>query len=350
MIAPRTRIAALAASLAIVSLPGDVVDLQEGAKLPTPDDLRAFAFSAGEVPGFDASAQQVHVTAREISMLPTFALVVPNTPFKPGRQVALGQKLTRPSTGLTPRADLRLSITLFSDPSHAVAHAVSADGTVVQQDTYITRGDGSKVLLKAGTRLHSRALVGPEGEGTFTGFPLGRRAWMLPVPDYRSWIPAALLRVLDGNVLVKVEYSPQAYEASAMGLRVPPLTDEVLEVVEYAARLGLSKGYMALLDFKRLPAAAVRVGSTDVRMRKAPDETVFAPAKAVATALGGRMERELGMVTISANGRTVTAPIGSRELLVGGKSVSLPLPVLFDGEEVWIEKKALAKALGVSLS
>jgi hypothetical protein len=56
-----------------------------------------------------------------------------------------------------------------------------------------------------------------------------------------------------------------------------------------------------------------------------------------------------GIFTATIGARNVTVVIASRELVVAEKKITLPLPVLFDGSELWIEKNGLASALGIEI-
>lgn len=71
------------------------------------------------------------------------------------------------------------------------------------------------------------------------------------------------------------------------------------------------------------------------------------PARAVLECLGHSGTLKLGVPTALVGGRKVVIPVGARAVLVGAQRVSLPLPVLQEQEEVWVEGKGLAQALGL---
>ncbi len=188
------------------------------------------------------------------------------------------------------------------------------------------------------------APVGQPGmpEGSWTGLPVGEKSWTLPLKERNRFNSASLI-VWDGRLAVRVTvgyYPPRAKFALSVDQ-----TD--WELGGYAARLLISKIKRRLLGSRELPKVRLVVEGQNIEGAKTGEGAVLMPARATLKKLGQKTTGKLGVLTSSWKDQKVVIAVGARTLLIGKQKVPLPLPVLHEKEEMWVEGESLAKALGL---
>ena len=218
-------------------------------------------------------------------------------------------------------------------------------------------------------------LIYPDGagmpQGSWTGLPIGEKSWAT-APDPKQppapGIGTANLVVWDDKFALEVElhYQPIGGPKAKTAIFLP-IAEEDLEAGELAARFILAKATLVLIGWEQLPSLHLVVNGTSLRA-KGSQGSLFIPVGLVMKALGCEGERKGGIWVSRWRGKKVTFPIGARCILLGnwrvetvkekggvtvkrmklteGK-VMLKFPVLYDGQDVWVEGEGLAKALGL---
>ncbi len=202
-------------------------------------------------------------------------------------------------------------------------------------------------------------------QGSWTGLPIGEKSWATaPGEGPSNLATVARLVVWDDKLALRVDISYPPLDPMARTLIFFPIEQKDLELSELAARLLLTRGNLILLGWQELPKLRLVVNRTALEAKETKKRIALVPVGAVLQRLGGRVERRLGVFTCSWRGKKVTLPIGARMVLVGNWTyhiggmrekrlkwaegrVALSLPVLFDGQEVWVEGEGIAKALGI---
>ncbi len=231
------------------------------------------------------------------------------------------------------------------------------------QRLYRKETDGSEVHIKIWASLlpdrdtaykvavlfttSQRAPIGQPGmpEGSWSGLPLGEKAWSM-VPKQIGEAPVAHLSVWDDRLAVGISVE---YQRPSRWVEFVPINRSDLELGELAARLILAKANLVLLGWRELPTVRLVVNGKDLEGKKTKEGAVFVPVQALLKELGGRAERKLGVIWASWGGKKVVMPIGARVLLVGKEKVALRLPILWDGREGWVEGEGIAKGLGLAM-
>jgi hypothetical protein len=243
-------------------------------------------------------------------------------PPNPVLVVGLSQRLLRPGNFERPAADLTISTRILSDARYA---SVVADPEA----------------------MISIAAVDPFLHTGYSGHSIGQRAWFTKP---KSTARSASVHVVDGRTVVYAALFQQPANPTERDPGWRPLTKADYSVTEYAARLALSNGLMAEMDFQRLQNVGVRIADADIVGKRSPEGSVLVPLRRTLRAVAGRLSaNDWGFYTATVGSRTVALVIASRELVVGEKRITLPLPVLFDGSELWVEKYGLASALGIEI-
>ncbi len=284
------------------------------------------ALKPGEISGFDART----IVKREDTKWGVAAVV-------------LMQGLRRKGTGKPGRDPTEIGILLGVFPSREIAYEAALGFTVSQR--YYPDGAGMP-------------------QGSWTGLPIGEKSWATAPKTGPGVSFDSCLVVWDDKLALRVDISYPPLDPKARTLIFFPIEQEDLELGELAARLLLARGNLVLLGWQELPKLRLVVNGTALEAKETKEGVALVPVGAVLQRLGGRVERRLGVFTCSWRGKRLTLPIGARKVLIGnwtyqtGKigekklvgadgKVALSLPVLFDGQEVWVEGEGIAKALGI---
>jgi len=192
-----------------------------------------------------------------------------------------------------------------------------------------------------------QAPIGEPGmpEGSWSGLPIGEKVWST-VPKQIGEAPVAHLTAWDDRLAVGISIE---YQRPSKWVEFVPINHTDLEAGELAARLIIVKANLALLGWREIPKVRLVADGKEMEARKVREGLFLLPVSSLAKGMGWRFERRYGVAKVSFSGREVVLPMGSRELLVGGKRVKLALPVLWDGKELWAEGASLAKGLGFAL-
>jgi Copper amine oxidase N-terminal domain. len=231
------------------------------------------------------------------------------------------------------------------------------------QRLYREETKGSKTLIKIWANLlpnrdsayeaavlfttTQRAPIGQPGmpEGSWSGLPIGEKAWST-VPKQIGEAPVAHLTVWDDQLAIHVSVE---YHLPSRWIEFVPIDRSDLELGELAARLIIAKANLILLGWHELLKVRLVANGRELEARKEKNGRAYVPVQALMDAMGGKFERRHGLVTVSWAGKKVTMPIGAREIIVGKERVKLFLPILWDGKELWVEGKGIAKGLGLAL-
>jgi len=247
--------------------------------------------------------------------------------------LTLVQRLTRSGTGIPGRDPTDILIRLHLLPNRKIAYQSAILDTATQ-----------------------RAAIGEAGlpEGSFSGLPIGEKSWYWALDPEKTkpgpGIGDATLVVWDDklSLLIEVHYQPIGGPKAKTAIFLP-VAKEDLELGELAARIILARANMVLLGWHELPKVRLVANGKELEARKERSGQVFVPVRALMDAMGGKVERRHGVVTVSFGGKRVVMPIGAREIMVGKEKVKLSLPILWDGKELWVEGAGVAKGLGLAL-
>jgi hypothetical protein len=192
-----------------------------------------------------------------------------------------------------------------------------------------------------------RAPIGQPGmpEGSWSGLSIGEKVWFM-VPKQIGESPVAHLTVWDDRLAI---HASVEYHRPLEWIEFVPIDRSDLELGELAARLIIAKANLILLGWHELPKVRLVANGKELEARKERSGQVFVPVRALMDAMGGKVERRHGVVTVSFGGKRVVMPIGAREIMVGKEKVKLSLPILWDGKELWVEGAGVAKGLGLAL-
>ncbi|MCW5946249.1 MAG: hypothetical protein KIT74_04390 [Fimbriimonadales bacterium] len=247
--------------------------------------------------------------------------------------------------GATPRSVRVISV------SHSFARSSTTEYAAgnLRLDTSIY-SDAKFGRLMADPTMAMVSRIGAYRVGTFSGCGLGEVSWFTAPTTRPDLDRHHKLIAVDGKVSVHAGLSLQPSDPNAIDPGWRPLTKVDYSVTEYAARLALSNGLMAEMDFQRLQNVGVRIADAAIVGKRSPEGNVFVPLRRTLRAVAGRLSaNDWGFYTATVGSRKVALVIASRELVVGEKRITLPLPVLFDGTELWVEKYGLASALGIEI-
>jgi len=342
----------MAIVLLVVTFVG--INFLEGQKMDeerTMKMLKDFvALKHGEVPGFDAKAIVHRVNLKE-SRYDKIAEIIPKITVKNWdvTSIDLYQRLTRKGTGVIGKDPTDIFIRVHLLPDRETAYWVAVLATTSQV-----------------------APIGQPGlgEGSWTGLPIGEKSWASapnPKEPPAPGIGTANLVVWDGRLAlrVNVHYQPLGGPKARTAIFLP-IAEEDLEAGELAARIILAKATLVLIGWEQLPSLRLVVNGTSLRA-KGSQGSLFVPVGLVMKALGCKGERKGGIWIGHWRGKKVTFPIGARCVLVGNWSVEalgrsgvkrmkevegkvgLKVPILYDGQEIWVDGEGLAKALGLRL-
>jgi hypothetical protein len=342
----------MAIVLLVVTFVG--INFLEGQKMDeerTMKMLKDFvALKHGEVPGFDAKAIVHRVNLKE-SGYDKIAEIIPKITVENWdvTSIDLYQRLTRKGTGVIGKDPTDIFIRVHLLPDRETAYWVAILTTTSQV-----------------------APIGQPGlgEGSWTGLPIGEKSWASasnPKEPPAPGIGTANLVVWDGRLAlrVNVHYQPLGGPKARTAIFLP-IAEEDLEAGELAARIILAKATLVLIGWEQLPSLRLVANGTSLRA-KGSQGSLFVPAGLVMKALGGKGERKGGIWIGHWRGKKVTFPIGARCVLVGNWSVEalgrsgvkrmkevegkvgLKVPILYDGQEIWVDGEGLAKALGLRL-
>jgi len=282
----------------------------------------------GEVKGFRAG--QAAVYRLEVTRPPQFYnLVAPASSFVPGEIIQYTQSLGRKGTEAESGKEAYIGIVLEVSPDSKLAYAGALYHT------------------------HTQASLVPPSipEGTFTGFPLGKKSWSA-APRKGSGVSFTARLVVWDNLIsmwVKVQYTPK--DPLARNLEFSPIEPADLELGEQAARLALARTQWVLLNERSpLSSQPVMADGELLEARRTEGGRVLYPLKALVSALGGTVEEEKpGIYRVVHHGQVVTLPLGAYVLQASGQMRSLALPVMMSGSEIWVEGGELTRALGLSV-
>jgi len=311
-------LACTAASFALMNwVGGQTVDEEKAMRM-----MKEFvALEPNEVPGFDTKGGIVNRVVlgkgRRLGL-----------ELNGGVSIELYQTLSRPSSRGKGKDEINIRACLL--PDRDTAYKVA--------------------LLMTWTQL-SGTLPGLP-EGSWTGLPIGEKSWR-SVPEigkiYTGISPTVNLVVWDDRLAVRVCVRHPPIDPMARTLVFLPVEREDLELGEMAARLIVVKASLVLLGWREIPKVRLVADGKEMEARKVREGLFLLPVSSLAKGMGWRFERRYGVAKVSFSGGEVVLPMGSRELLVGGKRVKLALPVLWDGKELWAEGASLAKGLGFAL-
>ena len=186
------------------------------------------------------------------------------------------------------------------------------------------------------------------GFSTFTALSLGELVHKYPIESElkSKWPPInASLEVLDGRVSLLVYYERYPKRGKDGWTEYPPISNEDLQITEFVARLALSKAYMAIHDFDNLKKESATIRKVKVDTKRTSDKMLLVPIKSLAKQLNWKYEEKYGVLTINISKNKMIIPAGSRELIMGSRKEKLPLPVILDGKEYWVEKNALLRLI-----
>lgn len=153
------------------------------------------------------------------------------------------------------------------------------------------------------------------------------------------------LSVADKNVLLSVQLEKQYTDSYARDIESLIVTEDEMLLLEFVARLALSKAYMAIHDFDNLKKESTTINKIKINTRRVSDKVSLVPIKSLAKQLNWQHEEKYGTLTLNTGKNKIIIPAGSRELLMGSRKEKLPLPVILDGKEYWVEKNALVKLI-----
>jgi len=198
------------------------------------------------------------------------------------------------------------------------------------------------------------ALPGTPGlpEGTHSGFPVGQKSWVYGPPDGAKPGPGqgtSVLVVYDGSAALRVDIRYQPIDPKAKTAVFMPVSGEDRERSEYVARLLLSRVQMLLMNWDGSNVLRIHSGRATLPARKT-SKGLYIPAGSALRQYGGVVKRSrTGVFTVEWGGKRVTVPVAARVLLTGKQQIPLSTPVLYDGQEIWIEAQGFAQALGWKL-
>jgi len=198
------------------------------------------------------------------------------------------------------------------------------------------------------------ALPGTPGlpEGTHSGFPVGLKSWVYAPPDGAKPGPGqgtSVLVVYGGSVALRVSIQYQPIDPKAKTAVFLPVSREDRERSEYVARLLLSRVQMLLMNWEGSNVLRIHSGRATLPARKT-STGLYIPAGSALRQHGGVVKQgRTGVFTADWRGKRVTVPVAARVLLIGKQQISLSTPVLYDGQEVWVEARGFAQALGGKL-
>ncbi len=313
----------IVAAVAILCAPG-VRQVSEDRQSHLPLQLQAYGTTALDLSGFSRAAKAPRITDKRYSPDPQgtlsarYAELFGSSP-KPGRVVSAILEYARPATNEHVGATLRIGTNIYSDGQYA------------------------SLIGDPSTRSVSR--VGAYRRGTYSGYGLGQASWVTTSAGRPELDRSLKITAVDGKVVAAVDLWLQPTNTTDRNPGWRPLTDLDYQVSEFAARLALSYGRMADLDFERAPKVEITVRNTRIDCRT-PGDLTLAPLRSVLRAVGGSLDGgEFGVYRASVGGRSLRIVIASRELVVDQRKIALSCPILFDGTELWIEKNAVLSAL-----
>lgn len=288
------------------------------------DRIEQFASGLGEmIEGFTLKGMadpQIGVPRKPPmgSAEPMFwSAVYPGVPYTPTQRIAWGATLNQNGGEGT---ELRLGIRIDASRVNARFSALS--------DTF-----GMSVLPPA-TDMPM---------GTFSGYPLGERAWASapkkkPGPGPGLALTARLV-AYDGHMSLRLDIDNQPKDAYARTLEFEEVSRSNLLAGERLARIALSCTYRAFYDFGNLPQGEMSLGSHTVSTKEAPRGVRLVRLQEVAQIFGARLAEDHGIWTTAINGKASVAPLAARVAIVDGKEVALDFPIVQDGDGVWIDAK-----------
>lgn len=109
--------------------------------------------------------------------------------------------------------------------------------------------------------------------------------------------------------------------------------------------MALSKAYMAFYDFNKLQKTNLQVGNAKVSGVKINEKLTLAPVKPVFNSLGWKMSEEYGVFKLTYRDNTITLPVGARKITVGKQQITTPLPIIYDGKDLWVETNSLVNVI-----
>ena len=180
----------------------------------------------------------------------------------------------------------------------------------------------------------------------FSGMPLGESCWSsAPKGSKKTTISSnARLSLHDGRFCITLDiiYFPSSYDKAGYAL-FEPIPEQDLKVGEYLARMALSKAYMAFYDFNKLQKINLQLGNAKVSAVKINEKLTLTPVKSVFNSLGWKMTEDYGVFKLTHRDKTITLPVGARKITIGKQQITTPLPIIYDGKEIWVEKNSLQK-------
>jgi len=285
------------------------------------------ALEPNEVPGFDTKGGIVNRV-----VLGKGRILLLGLELSGGVSIELYQTLSRPSTRGKGEDEINIRACLLPDRDTAYKVAL----TLVVTQSFLPGAEAPGRLP----------------EGSWTGLPIGEKSWR-SVPEigkiYAGISPTVNLVVWDDRLAVRVCVRHPPIDPMARTLVFLPVEREDLELGEMAARLIVVKANLVLLGWREIPKVRLVANGKEMEARKVREGLFLLPVSSLAKGMGWRFERRYGVAKVSFSGREVVLPMGSRELLVGGRRAKLALPVLWDGKELWAEGVSLAKGLGFAL-
>jgi|GEM_PF-6876980 len=295
-----------------------------------PVQLRSYGTAAMDLPGFSPTGAAPRITAERYSPNPAGPLSaryaeIFGSPPKPGRVVNMVQEFHRTATNEHPGATLRISTSIYTDGQYA--------------------------LLAADPNMRSVSRVGAFQPGTYSGYGLGQASWVTTSTGRPELDRSLKIAAADGRVVTRVDLWPQPMNTNDRNPGWRPLADLDHRVSEFAVRLALSYGLLADIDFGRAPRSAITVRGTRLEGRKPAEDLILVPLRSVLKTVDGNLAGgEFGVYQAMVGGGSLRVAIASRELIAGHRKITLPLPILFDGKEIWIEKNGLASALRLDIA
>ncbi|MEM2568228.1 MAG: hypothetical protein QXH20_07160 [Candidatus Bathyarchaeia archaeon] len=282
------------------------INLLEGQQMDEGLLKSLIALKSGEIPGFSTKGRVTFGTEKHLT---------------------LAQSLWRTGTGIPGKDPTEIVIRLHFLPNREIAYQVALSETVSQR-------------------------IYPDGagmpKGSWTGLPIGEKSWAT-APKSGEVSFTSNLVVWDDRLALRVIVRYPPLDPMARNLVFFPIEQQDLELGELAARLILTKANLVLLGWKELPTVRLVANGKNLEAKKTKEGNIFVPVQATLREMGGKAERKLGVILASWKGKKVTLPIGARVMLVGKEKVALNLPIVWDGEEAWVEGTGMAKGLGLAL-
>lgn len=294
-----------------------VVGSSNSAKeLPTAKLLCQHALTTSDIPGYDHSTGPV-AQLEMLSDMPAFRRAFPGKTFVPGTRIWSRQELSKFATAESGASKIQVYIQIYSNLDHALVF----DSPVVMNEG-ISNAYGYKM-------------------GTFSGFPVGDGSRFVPNPSdpNRSRVPAARITAREGNVIVSAQFDGQPIRSRGTP-SLPKLTLEDKLATECAARIALSNGYIAAIDFRRISSTSTKVGAIATQSKLLPNRGEVVLLDRIA-----KLKIEYGILEFSFNGKKLKTGIGAKEILIGGRRVPLSVPIIYDRGQIWIERQGLTKAI-----